>query len=249
MLKNTFVHIKGIGCVTERRIWKSGIRTWKDYIENWSKLKMPESKKRFILKNVEESLNELKAGNHGYFRTILPKSELWRAYKEFESSAVFLDIETTGLGFEKHDITVIGLFDGKKIKTFINGINLDDFQFELPKYSVMITFNGIRFDIPFITEKYPNVHFDQIHIDLRFLLKRLGYTGGLKRIERDLGITRDEKIKDLRGLDAVRLWKRYERGDDRALELLIKYNSEDIKNLKLIMKKAYEDMKAVLLPD
>ncbi len=243
MLKNTFVHIKGVGSVTERKIWDHGIRTWEDYIKQCDDLEIPDKRKMRFLEKVRESIAALKAGDHGYFASALPVKENWRAYGEFKRSTVFLDIETTGLGFERHDITVIGMYDGRRISTYVKGINLDDFQFDLPKYCVLVTFNGSRFDVPFIQSKYPNVRFDQIHIDLRFLLRRLGLTGGLKSIEEQLGVKRATDVKGMRGVDAVRMWREYERGNDGALRLLIKYNSEDIRNLQTIMEKAYRDMK------
>ncbi|MCK5547923.1 MAG: ribonuclease H-like domain-containing protein [Thermoplasmata archaeon] len=244
MLRSTFIHIRGVGNITERRIWNGGVRTWDDFVKKGDGLNLPARRKEYIFENVAESLRELKAGNHGYFVRGLPKKETWRAYREFESSTVFLDIETTGLGFEHHDITVIGLFDGKHVNTYIKGINLDDFQFELSKYNMVVTFNGSLFDLPFIEAKYPNVKLDLLHVDLRFPLKRLGYSGGLKSIEKQLKITRDDDVKDMRGIDAVRLWKQYLRGNDDALHQLIKYNSEDIKNLKFLMEMAYKKLKA-----
>jgi uncharacterized protein YprB with RNaseH-like and TPR domain len=248
MLENTFVHIRGVGEVTERRIWESGIRNWRDYVRNWSMLDLGEKKRKRILANVERSLEELRAKNHRFFGRNLPTRERWRAYREFESSTVFLDIETTGLGFENCDITMIGLYDGRKARAFVRGINLDDFQFELPKHAILVTFNGTTFDLPFIEAKYPGVRFDQIHIDLRFLFKRLGLSGGLKRLERELGISRADDVKDLSGFDAVRLWREYQKGNDKALEALIKYNSEDIMNLKQLMRIAYDNLRERLLP-
>ncbi|MCZ7406608.1 MAG: ribonuclease H-like domain-containing protein [Candidatus Methanoperedens sp.] len=44
------------------------------------------------------------------------------------------------------------------------------------------------------------------------------------------------------GFDAVRLWNMYERGDDEALELLIRYNREDVENLKIIIEMTYPKM-------
>jgi uncharacterized protein YprB with RNaseH-like and TPR domain len=247
MLNNTFVHLKGVGYATERKIWEGGIRTWKEYLKSWNKLDLPQKKKETILAGIEESVAQLNVKNHRYFNEMLPVKELWRAYKEFEDSTVFLDIETTGLGPLTSDITIIGMFDGKRVNTYIKGINLDGFQFELPRHCVLVTFNGKWFDIPFIQTKYPNVQFDQIHIDLRYFLKRLGYSGGLKNIETKLGIRRSQDVKDMRGIDAVRLWKQYKKGNDRALHLLIKYNMEDIKNLKYLMKFAYKELSAQLL--
>lgn len=243
MLRNTFLHIRGVGPVTERRIWNEGISTWNDFLRKRHALAIPEKRKQRILEGVEESIKALKSGDHGYFREGLHEREQWRAYKDFEKSTAYLDIETTGLGFWSHDITMIGIFDGKRQSTYIKGINLDDFQFELSRYSVIVTFNGSRFDVPFIEAKYPNVKFEQIHLDLRFILGRLGYRGGLKRIETQLGLKRPGDVEDLRGADAVRLWRAYTKGNDKALKLLIKYNSEDVRGLETMMKMAYEELK------
>ena len=73
-------------------------------------------------------------------------------------------------------------------------------------------------------------------------LRRIGYNGGLKNIEKLLGISRSKDTEDLTGFDAVRLWKQYERGDMNALEKLVKYNREDIVNLKTIIELTYPKM-------
>jgi uncharacterized protein YprB with RNaseH-like and TPR domain len=243
MLRNTFLHIRGIGPVTERRIWNAGISTWGDFTRKKDALDLSESRKRRIHKGLEESVKALENGDHVFFRKGLPENEQWRAYKDFEKSTAYLDIETTGLGFWSHDITMIGIFDGKRQSTYIKGINLDDFQFELSRYSVIVTFNGSRFDVPFIEAKYPNVKFGQIHLDLRFILRRLGYRGGLKSIETELGLKRPDDIEGLKGSDAVRLWRAYTKGNDKALKLLIKYNSEDVRGLEPLMKIGYDELK------
>jgi len=62
--------------------------------------------------------------------------------------------------------------------------------------------------------------------------KRLGLSGGLKPIERQLGIERDRP--DISGRDAVRLWHQYERGDEAALDTLVSYNREDTVNLRTL---------------
>jgi uncharacterized protein YprB with RNaseH-like and TPR domain len=248
MLRNTFLHIRGVGPITERRIWNARISTWSDFVRKQDVLDMPESRKRRILKGVEESISALEKGDHLYFREGLHEREQWRAYRDFERSTAYLDIETTGLGFWSHDITMIGIFDGKRQSTYIKGINLDDFQFELSRYSVIVTFNGSRFDVPFISAKYPNVRFDQIHLDLRFILRRLGYRGGLKSIETQMGLKRPDEVVGLKGADAVRLWRAYVKGNDKALKLLMKYNSEDVRGLKSLMEIAYEELRSRTLP-
>ena len=68
-------------------------------------------------------------------------------------------------------------------------------------------------------------------------------SGGLKNIERELGIKRNEDVADIDGFEAVRLWYRYLGGDENALKLLVDYNIEDIKNLKFLMEYAYDNLK------
>ena len=65
-----------------------------------------------------------------------------------------------------------------------------------------------------------------------YLCKRVGLSGGLKKIEKDLGMDRGD-LEDVDGREAVRLWKRYEKHDDRnALEKLVHYNQLDAENLQ-----------------
>lgn len=52
----------------------------------------------------------------------------------------------------------------------------------------MITFNGGPFDLPFIRRQFPGIKLPPAHIDLRFFLRQLGLRGGLKAIERRLGL-------------------------------------------------------------
>jgi uncharacterized protein YprB with RNaseH-like and TPR domain len=62
--------------------------------------------------------------------------------------------------------------------------------------------------------------------------KTLGLTGGLKRIEREIGLERERP--DISGRDAVRLWHEHEAGVDGALETLVSYNREDAVNLETL---------------
>jgi len=139
-------------------------------------------------------------------------------------------------------VTVVGLYDGAKSRIFVQGQNLETFVEEIRKYSLLVTFNGSCFDLPFLAAKFPSIDFSHLHVDLRFAMKRLGYSGGLKAIERELGIDRDEGIAEVDGFEAVRLWKRYLRGDPAALETLIEYNQADIENLKIMMDFAYKKL-------
>jgi len=111
--------------------------------------------------------------------------------------------------------------------------------------------------VPFIESCF-STHLDQAHIDLRYVLKSLGYSGGLKACEKKLGIDRG----DLDGVDgyfAVILWKDYlKTKNPKSLETLLAYNIADVMNLEILMIKAFnmkiagtpfQDSDRISLPD
>jgi uncharacterized protein YprB with RNaseH-like and TPR domain len=128
-------------------------------------------------------------------------------------------------------VTLIGALGGGKLALFVNGINLDQFPAYVAQFPLLVTFNGSQFDVPFLRAHFPGASLDQAHIDLRFVLRSLSYRGGLKAIERNLGLTRDAAIQDVDGFEAVRLWHHYRHGDRAALLKLALYNLTDVVNL------------------
>ncbi|MBW1677637.1 MAG: ribonuclease H-like domain-containing protein, partial [Deltaproteobacteria bacterium] len=166
----------------------------------------------------------------------------------FKHKAVYLDIETTGFYQGIDEITLIGIYDGQNIKTFVQGMNLDEFELAIAPYELVITFNGSQFDLPFIRRQFPHISLPPAHIDLRFFLKKLGYRGGLKAIEKSFDLSRDSAIDGMDGYDAVLMWNAYQSGDENALERLILYNTADIVDLEPLMEIGYQEMKSQLLP-
>ena len=66
--------------------------------------------------------------------------------------------------------------------------------------SVVVTFNGSGFDLRFLKNTFPELVLPPIHIDLRWISRRLGYSGGLKELERSLGIARKSEVAQMDGL-------------------------------------------------
>lgn len=244
VLEKTFIHIQGIGKKTERRLWDRGIGTWQDFVDNGGTIFSP-ARDRMVRQELGASIEHRQ--NIRFFTERLSSGDMWRIFDAFKGRAVYLDIETSG-GYQGADeITVIGLYNGDTVETFVNGIDLDEFELAIAKYDLVITFSGSSFDLPFIRRWFPNISLPPAHIDLRFLLKRLGYRGGLKKIEKDLGIIRSPKIDGMDGYDAVMLWRAYQWGETDALERLIEYNTADIVNLEYLMEMGYQEMKARVL--
>lgn len=236
MLKNTFRHIPGIGAKTEEKIWDLGILSWDSFRPPYPDT-LPEGKIRIIDRYLKESEKHLSENNPAYFSGLIPSGLQWRMFPEFRELAVYLDIETTGLGYYD-SITTIALFDGRFTSWYVNGQNLEDFVKDIFKYRLIISYNGKSFDIPFI-ERFFSIKLDHAHIDLRFVLSSLGYKGGLKTCETALGIDRGD-IKGIDGFFAVLLWNDYlENKNQKALETLLAYNIEDVVNLEKLMTIAY----------
>jgi predicted nuclease with RNAse H fold len=176
----------------------------------------------------------------GFFARLSRLGEAWRVFPEFASQCVFLDIETTGLSPVFDTITVVGLYDGRRYEAFVEGENLKDLPSRLTKYSVAVTFNGSGFDLRFLKLAFPDLQLPPLHIDLRWVTRRLGYAGGLKSVEKQFGIQRDQSVEDIGGRDAAVLWSRHLRGDRAALPQLIAYNTEDVVHLKAMMELSYD---------
>ncbi len=242
-LKKTFVHIPGVGKNTESQILGS-VTDWHDFLENNDKVSLRESRKKALCCHVKNSIKAYEDGDYSFFIENLPGNLHWRAYPDMKDRCCFLDIETTGLDKHNDDITIIGLYDGKESKFFIKDQNLEEFREEIKKYNLIVSFNGRCFDIPFIQAKFPDVDFNKFHIDLRFAMSSIGYAGGLKRIEKVVGIKRPDDLEEVDGFEAVRLWYKYKAGDENALDLLLRYNKEDIENLKVLMDFAFERLQS-----
>jgi hypothetical protein len=237
MLKNTFIHIPGIGAVTEQRLWRSGITNWDIPFDN---IQVPISpgRKISIINGIEESRYHLDKNNPAFFALKLPSNQCWRLFPEFRKSTVYLDIETTGLEWGYNDITTITLYDGVTIQTYVHGQNLNDFIGDIQEFNVIVSYNGRCFDVPFI-ENYFGIQLNHAQIDLRYVLASLGYKGGLKGCERQLGMDRGN-LSDIDGFFAVLLWNEYQKsGNKKALDTLLAYNVQDTVNLESLMVSAY----------
>ena len=70
-------------------------------------------------------------------------------------------------------------------------------------------------------------------------MRRVGYSGGLKSIERQLRVGRPSELGVLDGFDAVLLWQMWREGDKAARDTLIRYNAEDVASLPALADIAY----------
>ena len=154
----------------------------------------------------------------------------------------YLDIETTGLSPWNGEITVVGIYlcNGEEAHfTQLVGkdITAKSIAEALNGVTVLYTYNGEKFDLPFIRSRL-KINLNKIcgHHDLMYDCWRNNLYGGFKAVERQLGI--DRKLKGVDGFEAVKLWWKYvESFDLEALDTLLQYNREDVINLKTLKEK------------
>jgi hypothetical protein len=154
----------------------------------------------------------------------------------------YLDIETTGLSSYYHDITVIGIHlvdgnDSTMIQLVGEDVTEDNLLEALEGADEIFTYNGSRFDLPFIrTCLGVDLAGMFRHHDLMYDCWRNSLYGGFKAVEVQLGIPR--QLMEITGADAVMLWWRYRNYSDlNALALLLQYNAEDVVNLKTLRER------------
>jgi uncharacterized protein YprB with RNaseH-like and TPR domain/predicted nuclease with RNAse H fold/dephospho-CoA kinase len=238
MLQHTFQHFRGISAKKERELWTEGVFSWEQYeqaVYPQRNLFAHAEDGADTVSTVRESVQALLVEDTDYFASRLDRNEHYRIALAAPEKTLFLDIETTGLSRYYDTITVIGWSMGHDYGFFVKGQDDSRLRQVLKAAKVLVTFNGTLFDVPFIAHEYPDLVLPKIHVDLRFLARRAGLTGGQKEIERILGVKRDPSVTEVAGVMAPVLWHDYTRGDAIALERLLKYNAADIRGMKHIM--------------
>ena len=203
MIESSFCFLPGIGPKTERALWQQGVRSWAGFVSTPTIGGIGTVRKA------------------GYDREVLRAIEHHADDDEWlRTRAAYVDIETDAFG----RITVVGLYGRAGMRSFVRGESLNGVALseELRQYDLLVTFCGTTFDVPTLLSQFPDLPLDHHHMDLCAIARRLGYGGGLKSLERRLGINRPDELYGLSGSDAVRLWNRWRHSsaDDALAGLL-----------------------------
>ncbi len=228
MIQNSFIFLPKISIKKEQSIWKQGVTNWNKFLST-NKIKGISDKNKLIYNElIKQAKQSLLEEDLSFFIKHLKQKHMFRLYSYFKDSLLFLDIEP----FSKRDILLVGLFDGYETKTLIKNINIDknNLEKEINKYKLLITFNGLTYDIPML-KKVLKLEIKIPHIDLKQLCINLNYKGGLKEIENILNLKRPIHLKGS-PFDAYKAFLASQ--DQEYLDLIIQYNQEDIINLKPI---------------
>ena len=235
ILKQYIRHLPHIGAQREKTLRLEGCGCWADILNAprplagldvfaWDE----------ICRAAECSLRALEADDVAYFSSRLPPLEQWRVLAHWFEQASYFDIETSGLEADSI-VTLVCCFHGERPLRFLAGENLDDFLDLLESVKLLVSFNGASFDVPRVLDRFHIPELPCAHVDLRWLCHHAGWRGGLKKIERALGLRRPADLEGLGGAEAVWLWQAWsERGDERAKRTLERYCSADTVMLKLL---------------
>lgn len=189
----------------------------------------------------------------------------------------FLDIETTGIQPASSELTLIALYQQTQepqAVLYVNDLHgavdtltalvmraqeygyehlaiypLEQFAEHAPLLSRVATYNGTRFDLPFLAHHLPQVrgalqrwkHLD-IYTQVAMPLRDLGVLRTpnlqLKTLLAHLRLTRREDIADMRGEDAVRLWNHWKHlYDSESLRTLCLYALEDVRSTRELLQR------------
>ena len=241
MIESSFCFLPRVGRKTEQRWWRNGLTSWDDFLTATSIIGLGENRKSYYDRALEQAKLKRADKDARYFAVQLPTHEHWRLYEWLRPRSVYLDIETDSFG----TITVVGLYGDGKYTSFIRGESLDARSLgeTLRQYDLLVTFNGSGFDLPTLLATFPDLPLDQPHFDLCMIGRQLGYRGGLKTIELQLGLQREAPLQGMTGADAVFLWNRWRHGRDQSARTrLLAYNRADCMNLEPLADMLYCQM-------
>ncbi len=239
MLTATFQRLlPRVGPDAEASLWSSGVLSWEDYEDRAARQKSLFSDRLTDGHLFANSRRALQKEDAAYFAACLHRREHYRIPLAFPMRTLFLDIETTGLSRYYDVITLVGWSYRGKYDVHIRGDDEGALRAVLADAQAVVTFNGSLFDLPFLRLGFRDLKLPPVHIDLRFLGRRVALSGPQKSIEEALGFHRPRHLADMRGESAPILWHRYRRGDLDAMRLLIEYNHCDIEGMKFLFDHA-----------
>ena len=238
MIERSFQLLPGIGPWRERDLWSRGLLDWNAFREAPHLSDLPPRQAESLGARIAEAEAALSYRDLAHLATLLPPREHWRLYPAFIDEAVFLDIETDGAVNSRP--TVVSLFDRRGLHVFVQGRNLEALPKALQHSRLWVTFNGRCYDVPVLRRHFADLPEPVVHLDLRFLCRRVGLRGGLKAVEQVVGIPRPPHLRGVGGWDAVFLWRTWVATDDvAALRFLVEYNLYDTFQLRALADLAY----------
>jgi uncharacterized protein YprB with RNaseH-like and TPR domain len=241
MIRATFQLMPGMGAGRERALWAAGFLDWQTLANADDKrVPLPGA----LMPPLREAVAFMEAAWQAQdlvgLASRIPQAEHWRLFAHFAARAIYIDIEVD----PEEGITMVGILDGGGPKLLMAGrsLSLQALDQHIPPDCLLVTFNGSSFDVPVLVKKFDLWAPPAAHMDLRHVWNKLGFWGGLKSLEDEVGIGRPPHIKNLDCSHAAWLWRHSRLGDHAALVKLAEYNLYDTVNLRTLAAMGFNRM-------
>lgn len=226
----------------EQRLWEAGVTEWSQYAAAASGAQLRGEADAALRQAIATARAALASEDADRLASLLPTAERWRLFGALNEDAAYLDIETNDdvIGFAS--ISAIGWLDRRGVRLLLAGRDLERFPELARGWSMLVTFNGLSFDVPILRRAFPEWQPPAAHVDLRHLLARIGVCGGLKAIEARLSALHLRRPGHLAGLTSTNtgwLFRRGREGDVESLRRFAEYNLYDVIALPTLMAHAY----------
>lgn len=234
LVEGAMAHLRHVGAKRLEALSRSGVANWRQALAAAPPAGFSAAVWDRVQQEVAACCGMLERRDLRTLCRSLRNADHWRVLYEFWEEASYFDVETEGLG-NNAGITVIVCLHRGELRRFTRAEGLDGFLELLDDVKLLVSFNGCGFDIPQVLRWFHVPELPCAHVDLRWVCFHQGWRGGLKRIERELGLERPADLEGVGGDDAVRLWQRWDsRRDETALRLLTRYCSADVVALRLV---------------
>ena len=232
-VSGSFLHLPGFGPRKIAAMRTRGVMTWQDLLRD-QHLDLPglDDTAPDWVKTIRRCEAAAVGGDVRFLVNTLHRSDHWRILADFSDRATYLDIETSG-DQQAPDITLIIARHRGQLHIFTAEHNLDRFLDLLDDITLLVTFNGASFDVPQMENHFRIPMRDIAHIDLRWVCYYVALRGGLKEIERAIGLIRPDDLIGMDGAEADWLWRRWkDTGNRKLLDRLTRYCAADVIGLE-----------------
>src|SRR6187549_1820549 len=154
MLTSTFQLAAGLGPRREQQLWQAGVARWNDYLA--APGRGPSAADRALRAALARAREAFAARDVEQLAEQLPSAQHWRLFEAFGEDAAYLDIETSDDVVGCAGISAIGILDRSGPRLWLAGRDLEHFGELAQGWSMLVTFNGLSFDLPILRRAFPD---------------------------------------------------------------------------------------------